>query len=111
MSMTDVMGQNTYVSNPGGNATPGYTGAPGGTGPGAGMSMASAIAWLMVGSAAVGIGTAVFARKGVKPQIGTLDVFSTVYNASTVAVVFATAKLLAYRYHGHRISQAVLLVL
>ncbi|SRR5579875_328353 len=107
----------TYVSDPGaptGPSGPGVAaapGAPGAAGPGAQMSPAAAVGWLIVGAAAIGVTTAYLGRKGARPQLGHLDVFDAVYNAATVAVIFGTAKVLAYRYHGHRVSQAVLLVL
>jgi hypothetical protein len=113
MSMT-----NTYVSNPGASGGPSGSGvsappvgAPGSTGPGANMPTAAAVGWLIALAAGVGIGTAYLGRKGAKPMLGHLDVFETVYNASTLLVVFGTMKVIAYRYHGHAVSQAVLLVL
>lgn len=108
----------TYVSNPGavgGPSGPGQPGAapgaPGSSGPGAQMPTAAAVGWLIALSAAIGIGTAYVGRKGAKPMIGHLDVFETLYNASTILVVFGTLKVVAYRYHGHAVSQAILLVL
>lgn len=118
MSMTNASPA-TYVSNPaspGGPAgvmvpTTGGVGAPGSGGPGASMPTASAVGWLIAFAAAVGVSTAYLARKGTKPTIGHLDVFETIYNASTLLVVFGTMKVIAYRYHGHAVSQAILLVL
>ena len=111
MQMADV---NTYVSSPMVNGGAGVSinaGAPGASGPAAQMGAASAILWLVAGFGVVSVGTAYLARKGVRPEIGRFDALDAVWNASSVAVLFATFKLLAYRYHGHRISQAVLLLL
>lgn len=107
----------TYVSNPGavgGPTGPGQVmsvGAPGANGPGGQMPTASAVGWLIALAAAIGIGTAYVGRKGARPMLGHLDVFETIYNASTILVVFGTMKVVAYRFHGHAVSQAVLLVL
>lgn len=110
--MTDMMlGQNTYVSTPQTNAQPSAAGSPGSGGPGANMSMTAAVAYVLVATGAISLASAYLARKGKKPIIGHFDVLDAVYNAGTVGVIFGTAKLLAYRYHGHKLSQAVLLVL
>lgn len=106
--------QNTYVSDPGSGSSQvqaGYSMAPGGSMPGGQMSMTSGVLWLVAGAAAISVGTGYLARKGVRPEIGRFDAIDAVWNAATVAVVFATFKLLAYRYHGHKVSQAVLLLL
>ena len=104
------MSSNTYVSQPG-DTSWSVPAAPGAMAPGGQMSAASAVAWLIVGAAGISLGTGYLARKGVRPEIGRFDAIDAVWNAATVAVLFGTFKLLAYRYHGHRISQAVLLVL
>jgi len=75
------------------------------------MSAATAVVWLIVGAAGVSVATGYLARKGVRPEIGRFDAIDAVWNAATVAVVFGTFKVLAYRFHGHRLSQAILLVL
>ena len=103
---------NTYVSNPGGTApTAAPPGPPGGGVAGANMSMTSAVLWLVGGLAGIGVGTAYLARKGIRPEIGRFDALDAVWNAASVGVIFGTFKLLAYRYHGHELSQAVLLLL
>ena len=107
----------TYVSSPttqggpSGVGTAGIPGAPGSGVIGANMSPAHAVGWLLVAAAGISLTTGYMGRKGVKPQIGHLDVFEVIFNAAGVAVVFGTAKVLAYRFHGHALSQAVLLVL
>lgn len=109
MSMTGQ--QNTFVSQPGGGAPAPQPGAPGASGPGANVSMAAAMGWLVGGAAVVTLGVGFLARKGVKPEIGRFDVVQVIFGAAGTAVVFGTAKTLAYRYHGHKLSQAVLLLL
>ena len=107
---TDI-GMNTYVSNPMMNASAGVNAAPGMSLPGGSMSPTSGLLWLIGGLAVISVGTGYLARKGVRPEIGRFDAIDAVWNAATVGVVFAAFKLLAYRYHGHGISQAVLLLL
>lgn len=105
-------GVSTFVSYPGGGAGVNDTaGAPGQTIPGATMGATSAVLWLVGGLVVISVGTAVLARKGVRPEIGRFDALDAVWNAATVGVMIATFKLLAIRYHGHKISQAVLLLL
>ena len=109
-----VYDMNTFVSSPmvnGGAGVSVNAGAPGASAAGATMSASSAILWLVGGLAAIGVGTAVLARKGVRPEVGRFDALDAVWNAATVGVMFGTFKLLAYRFHGHKISQAVLLLL
>lgn len=111
--MSDMMG-NTMVSQPGagpGGGTTAAGAAPGANGPGGQMGMASAIGWVIVGSAAVYVGLGVVFRKGQKLPPLRIDAAAALANATSVAVIFGTAKLLATKYHGHKISQAVLLVL
>jgi hypothetical protein len=103
----------TFVSQPGfpagaGGANPS---APGGNGPAANMSMTSAVLWLIGGAAAVSLGAAYLGRKGRKVEFGRLDVVDSLFNAATVVVWIGTAKVLAYRFHGHKLSQAVLTVI
>ena len=108
------MSMNTYVSAPGGtglSAGAQVAVAPGGAAPGGTMSATSAILWLVGGAAVLSVGTAYLARKGVRPEIGRFDAIDIAWNTTTVALGFATIKLLAYRFHGHSISQAVLLLL
>ena len=105
-------GVSTFVSYPGGGAgVAANAGVPGGSIPGSTMGAASAVLWLVGGLAAISVGTAVLARKGVRPEIGRFDALDALWNAATVGVMFGTFKLLAIRYHGHKISQAVLLLL
>lgn len=85
--------------------------APGAAGPAGNMSMRSAILWLIGGTAGIALTASYLGRKGKAPQIGHLDVIDSLFNAATVAVWFGTAKVVAYRYHGHKLSQAVLMVL
>lgn len=99
------------VSDPTAGAAYAPPAGPGASGPGGQMSMAGAIAWVIVGSAAIAVTAGYVGRKGKAPTIGHLDVIDSAFNAATVAVWFGTFKLLASRFHGHKVSQAVLLVL
>lgn len=108
-------GQATLVSPVGGgmngSAQVSMPGSPGSSGPGANMSMASAMVWLVGGAAVITVGVGFLARKGVKPEIGRFDVVQVIFTAAGTAVVFGTVKTLAYRTHGHKLSQAVLMLL
>jgi len=110
--MSDMMGQNTLVSpvgaSPDGSVA--STATPGASGPGGQMAMASALLWLIGGAAALSVGIAVAGRKGVKPTFGRLDVFDAMWNTATVVVFIGAGKLIAYKFHGHKLSQAFLLV-
>ena len=107
-TMPDV---NTFVSQPGNpNSTPAAT-APGGSGPAATMSMTASILWLIGGAAAISVGAAYLGRKGKKVEFGRLDLVDSLFNAATVVVWVGTFKVLAYRFHGHRLAQAVLTVI
>jgi hypothetical protein len=105
------MASNTYVSQPGDQQQWTMPMAPGAAGPGGQMNMAHAVVWLIVGAAGISVATGYLARKGIRPELGRFDAIDAVWNAATVAVVFGTFKILAYRFHGHKLSQAVLLVL
>ena len=111
MSMT---GSATQVSSPSGNipnSTPQVIGAPGSTGPGAQMGMAGAAA-LTVGTAAAGLVVlGVLFRRGGKTlpplRVDAANVLNVYWSW---LLVDATLKLLAYKYHGHKVAQAYLLI-
>lgn len=104
------MNQATHVSVPGQPDPYGVPGAPGSGGPAAQMATPAALAWVVVGAAVVTIGTGYVARKGVKPELGRYDVVQAIYSGTSAVVFISTLKLLAYRYHGHKVSQAILLL-
>lgn len=74
------------------------------------MGTAASVIWLIGGAAAIAVGTAYLGRKGVKPTLGHLDLWDSMFNAASVVVWLGTFKVIAYRYHGHKLAQAYLLV-
>lgn len=115
MSMTmDGMGVATQVSAPGGGPVNGVAtagAAPGATGPGAAMSMTTAVVWT-IGGAAAGLFLLGYAfRKGEKslPPLR-VDAMNALNIWFSWLVINGTVKIIAYRYHGHKLAQAYLVV-
>lgn len=110
--MSSTMGSTT-VSDPGGSplgGVPGNSTAPGAAGPGGNMPMATAVITTIV-VPVIGL----FALRlifGSKDKLPPLRVDAT--NAVNIyfswLVVQGSLKLIAYRYHGHKLAQAFLLV-
>ena len=109
----DVNG-NTQVSAPGvpiqqGTAT--ASAAPGATGPGANVSMTSAVLTTL-GVAAGGLVVlgVLFRNKGVKLAPLRVDAANALNVYFSWLLINGTLKLVAYKYHGHRVAQMYLLV-
>jgi hypothetical protein len=115
MADTMSMGLNTQISDPsgsvGGVAGAAGTASPGGTGPGAQMSMTNAVV-LTIGTAAAGLLALgiVFRKGGVKLPPLRVDAANAINVYFSWLLVNGTLKLVAYHWHGHKVSQAFLLV-
>ena len=114
--MSDISAQigaggNTFVSTPGAGAYgTGAMAAPNGSGaPGANMPMGAAVLVPLAGGA---IGLAVlynlFRREGGLPPLR-IDAANAMNVYFSWLVINVPLKLLAYKYHGHKLSQAFLL--
>lgn len=105
---------NTNVSNPalpvGGVGPVQSSAAPGAAGPGGQMGITSAVVWTIGGAAAALIALGVIFRRGEKLPPIRIDAVNALNIYFSWLVVNGTVKILAYRYHGHRIAQAYLLV-
>jgi len=106
------LGANTYVSGPGGPSTPAESMPSGSGGPGANMPMTSAVL-IPLGMAAAGLGGLywLFRREGGAglPPLR-VDAANAVNVYLSWMLLNVPLKLLAYKYHGHKVSQAFLLV-
>lgn len=118
MSMTmgteaGVGGTNTFVSDPGGSplgGVPTQSAAPGATGPAAGMPMAAAVATTIIVPAAILVGLRlIFGAKDKLPPLR-VDATNVVNIYMSWLVMNGAVKLLAYRYHGHKVAQAFLVI-
>lgn len=105
---------NTEVSDTGGSANAGVTastGVAGSSGPGANMGMGSAVA-LTLGAAAaglLGLGL-VFRRKGEGLPALRVDAANALNVYFSWLLIDGTLKVIAYHFHGHKLSQAYLLI-
>jgi hypothetical protein len=110
--MTATADLNTQVSGgvpiPSGTTT--ASAAPGATGPGANMSILQATA-IIIGGGAVGL---VLLRKffGTKDKLppARIDAVSAFQIYWSWLVIDGTLKLVAYKFHGHKLAQAYLLI-
>ena len=87
------------------------TAGPGSTGPGSSMSMTTAVA-TTIGVAAVGLVALGFIfRKGQKvlPPLR-IDAANAINIYFSWLLIDGTLKLVAYKYHGHKVAQAYLLI-
>lgn len=114
--MSQITNGNTLVSDPGqspvsGNAVSQPTGAPGATGAGANMGIGSA-AILTIGGAAAGLVALglIFRRSGENLPALRVDAVNAVNIYFSWLLIDGTLKVLAYRFHGHKLAQAYLLV-
>lgn len=114
--MSQVTNGNTLVSDPSqspvsGNAVSQPTGAAGSNGPGAQMGMTSA-AITTIGTAAVGLLALgiVFRRSGEKLPALRVDAANAINVYFSWLLIDGTLKVLAYKYHGHKLAQAYLLI-
>jgi hypothetical protein len=107
---------NTFVSQPGagpgGASTYGDQSLPNGQGlPGANMPMTTAV---LIPLAVGGVGLAVlynlFRREGGKLPPLRVDAANALNVWFSWLVIQTPLKLLAYKYHGHKVAQALLLV-
>lgn len=105
---------NTTVSAPGmgtGSGVVSTNAAPGAAGPGANMSVSRA-ALLTVGAGAAGLlALGILFRRGGKglPPLR-IDAASAMNIYFSWLVIDATLTVVAYKYHGHPVAQAFLLV-
>jgi hypothetical protein len=111
MTMT---GNNTQVSDVGmpiGGAPVTSNAAPGAQGPGGQMGITPAVIWTIGGAAAALVAIGYVFRKGEKalPPIR-VDAINMLNVYFSWLVVNGTVKILCYRYHGHKLAQAYLLV-
>lgn len=74
------------------------------------MGITSAVVWTIGGAAAALIALGVIFRRGEKLPPIRIDAVNALNIYFSWLVVNGTVKILAYRYHGHRIAQAYLLV-
>jgi len=107
------MGFSTQVSDPtqsvgGGTVT--SSAAPGASGPGGQMSMTSAVLWTIGGSAAGLVALGYVFRRGEKLAPLRVDAFSALNIYFSWLVIHGTIKVIATRYHGHKLSQAYLVL-
>lgn len=110
--MTDVMGQSTQVSNPSApiGGTVGSSAAPGAAGPGGSMSMTSAVLWTIGGAGAGLIALGYVFRKGSQLPAMRVDAANAFNVYFSWLLIHGTVKIIAYRYHGHKLAQAYLLI-
>jgi hypothetical protein len=106
------MGYNTMVSDStqpvGGVAT--SDAAPGATGPGGQMGIVPAVFWTIGGAAAALVAMGIVFRRGAKLPPVRIDVVNAANIYFSWLVVNGTVKIIAYRFHGHKLAQAYLLV-
>jgi hypothetical protein len=105
---------NTQVSAPGmpiSQGTASASAAPGATGPGANISMTSAVLTTLgvagVGLVALGI---LFRHKGDKLAPLRVDAANSLNVYFSYLLINGTLKLVAYKYHGHKLAQEYLLI-
>lgn len=116
MSMMDGLGVSTFVSQPGGGpgntAQMGSTSAPNGaSAPGAAMPMSSAVLIpLGIGVAGLAVLYTLFRREGKQLPPLRVDAANAINAYLSWLVIQTPLKLLAYKYHGHKVAQAYLLV-
>lgn len=110
--MSSTMGA-TQVSDPAGSplgGVPPNSTAPGAAGPGGNMPMATAVIMTIVvpvlGLAALRM---IFGSKDKLPPLR-VDATNAVNIYFSWLVIQGSLKLVAYRYHGHKLAQAFLLV-
>jgi hypothetical protein len=112
MSMT-MDGGNTMVSDPSASplgGVPTSSAAPGATGPAAGIPMAGAAATTILVPAAILVGLRlIFGSKDKLPPLR-VDATNVVNVYMSWLVMNGAVKLIAYRYHGHKIAQAFLVI-
>jgi predicted alpha/beta-hydrolase family hydrolase len=110
--MTDMMGSSTQVSDPtqsiGGTVT--SSAAPGATAVGGQMSMTSAVLWTIGASGASLVALGFVFRKGAKPAPLRVDAANALNVYFSWLLIHGTVKVLAYRFHGHKVAQAYLLI-
>lgn len=106
--MTDTM--NTYVSAPQGQPAQ-ATAAPGAGAPLANISMTQAVI-IPLATAGVGLGVLyyLFRRGGVKMPPLRIDAANALNVYFSWLLIDAPLTLLAYKYHGHKVAQAYLLI-
>lgn len=87
------------------------TAAPGATGPGAGMPTTGAVV-MVVGTAAVGLLVlgGVFRKGGARLPPLRVDAANALNVYFSWLLIDGTLKLLAYKYHGHKLAQTYLLI-
>jgi hypothetical protein len=112
MTMSD-MGVATQVSDPGSapvGGVPTSSAAPGAQGPAGNMPMATAvIATIVVPVAALATLRLVFGSKDKLPPLR-VDATNALNIYFSWLVVQGALKIIAYRYHGHKLAQAFLLI-
>jgi hypothetical protein len=113
MTMTMDGGVNTYVSQPGGGSlggVPSASAAPGAQGPGAQVPMAGAVAATILVPAALLVGMRlIFGSKDRLPPLR-VDATNVINVYFSWLVANGAVKLIAYRYHGHKLAQAYLVI-
>jgi hypothetical protein len=114
--MTDTLtaGDNTYVSSPGVGPSMGGTAvagaAPGAAGPAGQMGITSAVLWTIGGSAAALLALGYVFRRGQSLPPLRVDAINSLNVYFSWLVIHGTVKVIAYRYHGHKLAQAYLLI-
>jgi hypothetical protein len=112
--MSDMMGTSTQVSNPslpiGGTGPVGASAAPGALGPGGQMGIVPAVLWTIGGAGAALVVLGMIFRKGQKLPPLRVDAINAMNIYFSWLLVNGTVKIIAYRYHGHKLAQAYLLV-
>jgi hypothetical protein len=109
--MSDTMGATSAQGVPIPSGVAGATAAPGATGPGGTMSMTTAVI-TTIGVAAGGlIALGLIFRKGQKvlPPLR-VDAANAINIYFSWLLIDGTLKLVAYRFHGHKVAQAYLLI-
>ena len=113
MTMDGGIAGNTFVSQPGGSplgGIPTVSAAPGATGPAAGIPMAGAIATTILAPAAALVALRlIFGSKDKLPPLR-VDATNVINIYMSWLVANGAVKLLAYKYHGHKLAQAYLVI-
>lgn len=111
-TMTATLDANTQVSGgiPIPQGTTQATAAPGASGPGGQMSILSAVV-VTIGTGIVGLVVArkLFGTKDKLPPVR-IDAVSAFAAYWSWLVIDGTLKLVAYKFHGHKLAQAYLLI-
>lgn len=110
--MSDTM--NTYSSdptNPIPQGVPAVSGAPGAAGPGGQMSMTNAVITTIAAAGFGLVALGLIFRKGQKviPPLR-VDAANALNVYFSWLLVDGTLKLVAYKFHGHKVAQAYLLI-